>query len=95
MLRIQHRQFLTKRDLAAKDQGAAELSIDEFEEEKGRRKKMAALQRDLYGTITGSLANDPEWDDVIPIPQNQIEGELAEIAYPDDYAEGMSAITLG
>lgn len=51
---------------------------------------MAALKRDLYGEITGSLAQDPEWDDVIPIPQNEPEGALAQIAYPDDYAEGTS-----
>lgn len=51
---------------------------------------MAALKRDLYGEITGSLAQDPDWDDVIPIPQNEPEGALAQIAYPDDYAEGTS-----
>lgn len=49
---------------------------------------MANLKRDLYGEFTGSLAKDPLWDDVIPIPQDEPEGALAQIAYPDDYAEG-------
>jgi len=49
---------------------------------------MATLKRELYGEITGPLANDPEWDDVIPISQNEPEDALAKIAYPDDYAEG-------
>ncbi|KAI5461639.1 hypothetical protein BGZ63DRAFT_356313 [Mariannaea sp. PMI_226] len=89
VLQLQHRQFLTKRDLAAKDQGP-KISDEELEEEKKRRKTMAALKRDLYGEITGSLAKDPEWDDVIPIPQNEPEGALAQIAYPDDYAEAVS-----
>ena len=39
--------------------------------------------------VSGSLAQDPTWDDVIPIPQNEAEGALAQIAYPEDYAEGM------
>lgn len=89
VLQIQHRQFLTKRDLAATDSGD-KVTREDIEEENGRRRKMAALKKDLYGTITGSLANDPEWDDVIPIPQNEFEGALAQIAYPDDYAEAVS-----
>ncbi len=51
---------------------------------------MAALKRELYGEIVGSLAGDPEWDDVIPIANEEPEGALAQIAYPDDYAEGRS-----
>ena len=50
---------------------------------------MANLRRDLYGEMAGSLAQDPEWDDVIPIPQDEPEDALAKIAYPEDYAEGI------
>ncbi|EWG42793.1 protein farnesyltransferase/geranylgeranyltransferase type I alpha subunit [Fusarium verticillioides 7600] len=83
-LQIQHRQFLKKREKQL------EVTTEEITAEKTRRKAMAALKRDLYGEITGSLAQDPEWDDVIPIPQNEPEGALAQIAYPDDYAEAVS-----
>ncbi|KLP20206.1 related to geranylgeranyltransferase type I alpha subunit (RAM2) [Fusarium fujikuroi] len=83
-LQIQHRQFLKKREKQL------EVTTEEIAAEKTRRKAMAALKRDLYGEITGSLAQDPEWDDVIPIPQNEPEGALAQIAYPDDYAEAVS-----
>ncbi|KAI1040241.1 hypothetical protein LB505_005372 [Fusarium chuoi] len=83
-LQIQHRQFLKKREKQL------EVTTEEIAAEKTRRKAMAALKRDLYGEITGSLAQDPDWDDVIPIPQNEPEGALAQIAYPDDYAEGTS-----
>ena len=85
-LDLLHRQFLTKRELAIRK--GTDLSKEDIEEEKKRRQTMAALKRDLYGEITGSLAKDPEWDDVIPIPQDEPEGALAQIAYPDDYAEG-------
>ena len=87
-LDLLHRQFLTKRDVAKRQQGAVDISEDDIEEEKERRKNMASLRRELYGEYTGSLAQDPTWDDVIPIPQNEPEGALAKIAYPDDYAEG-------
>lgn len=82
-----HRQFLTNRDVARRD--GKEIPAETVEEEKTRRKNMAELRRELYGEQTGSLAQDPLWDDVIPIPQNEPEGALAQIAYPDDYAEGM------
>ncbi|CAM1507912.1 Fc.00g047600.m01.CDS01 [Cosmosporella sp. VM-42] len=87
-LDVLHRQFLSKRELAARS--GTEISTEDIEEEKKRRQTMAALKRDLYGDITGSLAKDPEWDDVIPIPQDEPEGALAQIAYPDDYAEAVS-----
>lgn len=51
---------------------------------------MAALRRELYGHMTGSVAKDPEWDDVIPVPQSEPDDALAKIAYPDDYAEAIS-----
>ena len=84
-LQIQHRQFLRKRELKH------DITDEDIAAEKTRRKAMAALKRELYGEITGTLAKDPEWDDVIPIPQNEPEGALAQIAYPDDYAEGTSS----
>lgn len=86
-LDILHRQFLTKRDVARRE--GREVSEETIDEEKTRRKVMADLRRELYGEQTGSLAQDPAWDDVIPIPLNEPEGALAQIAYPDDYAEGM------
>ncbi|KJZ74987.1 hypothetical protein HIM_05473 [Hirsutella minnesotensis 3608] len=87
-LDILHRQFFAKRNLAQRAGG--DLSATEIEDEKKRRRDMATLKRELYGEIPGTLANDPEWDDVIPIPQNEPEDALAKIAYPDDYAEAVS-----
>ncbi|KAF4506778.1 hypothetical protein G6O67_006825 [Ophiocordyceps sinensis] len=87
-LDILHRHFLTKRRLARNE--GVDVASAELEEEKKRRINMAALKRDLYGEIIGTLANDPEWDDVIPIPLNEPEDALAKIAYPDDYAEAVS-----
>ena len=55
---------------------------------------MAALNAELYGERSGPYANDPEWDDVVPIPAEEPEGALAAIAYPDDYAEGTIPRTL-
>jgi protein farnesyltransferase/geranylgeranyltransferase type-1 subunit alpha len=57
--------------------------------ERARRGKMAALRKDLYGERGDSFSGDPEWDDVVPIPQMEPEGALAAIAYPENYAEGM------
>lgn len=82
-LTLLHRRFLAKR---ARD-GAA-TSSEDVEQEKTRRKEMATLKKDLYGEIAGSLANEPEWDDVVPIPHDEPEDALARIAYPDEYAEG-------
>ncbi|KAL7795345.1 alpha subunit of hypothetical CAAX farnesyltransferase [Trichoderma ceciliae] len=87
-LDIIHRQFLAKRE-TARGKGA-ELAQEDIDQEKKRRKEMAELKRELYGEIPGPLANDPEWDDVAPIPQNEPEDALARIAYPDDYAEAVS-----
>jgi protein farnesyltransferase/geranylgeranyltransferase type-1 subunit alpha len=36
----------------------------------------------------GKYESEPEWDDVVPIPQDDGEGALAQIAYTDEYAEG-------
>ena len=79
---------MTRREIA-KSKGE-DVSDEEITAEKARRKEMATLKKELYGEITGSLASDPEWDDVIPIANEEPEGALAQIAYPDDYAEGRS-----
>ena len=86
VLSLLGRQFVTKRQLAHAD--GSDVLAAEVDEERQRRKTMAALRRELYGEIIGPLAQDPEWDDVIPIPLNEPEGALAQIAYPEDYAEG-------
>ncbi|RDA93014.1 hypothetical protein CP533_0715 [Ophiocordyceps camponoti-saundersi (nom. inval.)] len=82
-LDILHRAFLDRRARGLVDD-------KDVEDEKARRVAMAALNRELYGEIVGSLAKDPEWDDVVPIPQDEPEDALAKIAYPDDYAEAVS-----
>ncbi|KAL6875524.1 prenyltransferase [Trichoderma longibrachiatum] len=87
-LDVLHRQFLTRREAARSTGG--EVSQEELDEEKKRRKEMAELKRELYGEIPGPLASDPEWDDVAPIPQTEPEDALARIAYPDEYAEAVS-----
>jgi protein farnesyltransferase/geranylgeranyltransferase type-1 subunit alpha len=86
-LDLLHRQFLAKREQA--NQAGSGISDDDIEQEKARRKDMANLSQELYGGQTGSLTQDPAWDDVIPIPSNEPEGALAQIAYPDSYAEGV------
>ena len=61
----------------------------ECQEEKQRRKYIATLRRELYGEMSGaSISQDPEWDDVVPIPHEEPEKALAAIAYPAEYAEG-------
>ncbi|KAE8452417.1 hypothetical protein EG329_000319 [Mollisiaceae sp. DMI_Dod_QoI] len=62
-----------------------ELQSGEIEEERNRRK----LLGNLRGKKMGRYEGDPEWDDVIPIPQDDGEGALAAIAYTDEYAEAM------
>ncbi|KAJ2985140.1 hypothetical protein NUW58_g5694 [Xylaria curta] len=58
--------------------------------EKERRKEMGTLQSELYGKKPNPYAENPEWDDVVPIPQDEPEGALAAIAYAEDYAEAMA-----
>lgn len=67
---------------------------NEVDEERDRRGEMDALRRELYGVKTGTYAQDPEWDGVIPVELEEQEGELAAIAYPEDYAEGLSLSLL-
>ncbi|KAK3378420.1 hypothetical protein B0H63DRAFT_247026 [Podospora didyma] len=63
----------------------------EVQEERVRRASMATLRKELYGEkMTGKLAQDPEWDDVEPIPYEEPAVALAAIAYPEEYAEAIS-----
>jgi protein farnesyltransferase/geranylgeranyltransferase type-1 subunit alpha len=57
-------------------------------EERNRRKVIAGLRGKAMGKYEGNV----EWDDVVPIPQEEGEGALAQIAYTDEYAEGMDPI---
>ncbi|KAL1869722.1 hypothetical protein VTK73DRAFT_2963 [Phialemonium thermophilum] len=68
------------------------LCENEIDEERRRRAEMATLRAELYGERpSGSkYAQDPEWDDVEPIPLEEPEGALAAIAYPEEYAEAIS-----
>ncbi|KAI1174013.1 putative geranylgeranyltransferase type I alpha subunit [Nemania sp. FL0916] len=67
------------------------LAQDDIATEKERRREMANLRNELYGAKEDSeaYANDPEWDDVVPIPQDEPEGALSVIAYTEHYAEAM------
>jgi protein farnesyltransferase/geranylgeranyltransferase type-1 subunit alpha len=39
----------------------------------------------------GKYSDNPDWADVVPIPQNDGDFQpLAAIAYPDEYSEGMA-----
>ncbi|KAK0728140.1 protein farnesyltransferase [Lasiosphaeria miniovina] len=78
--------------IALDDQQNPDVATDsEVQEERERRREMAKLRKELYGDkMPGKLAQDPEWDDVLPIPHEEPEGSLAAISYPDDYAEAIS-----
>ncbi|CZT47509.1 related to geranylgeranyltransferase type I alpha subunit (RAM2) [Rhynchosporium secalis] len=58
---------------------------EEVEEERNRRKLLGHLQVRKMGIYE----RDPEWDDVIPLEQDDGDGALAAIAYSDEYAEAM------
>ncbi|KAH6649160.1 alpha subunit of hypothetical CAAX farnesyltransferase [Truncatella angustata] len=91
VLLSESRQFRLKRNKFVHENGKARsLPGKEIEAESTRRKEMAALKDELYGEKLGSYSTDPDWDDVIPIPQTEPEGALASIAYPEDYAESTS-----
>ncbi|RWA03353.1 hypothetical protein EKO27_g11751 [Xylaria grammica] len=65
------------------------ITEDDVRAERGRRQEMAALRSELYGVTSNPYVNDPEWDDVVPIPQEEPEGAIAAISYAEDYAEAM------
>ncbi len=105
-LQVASRAFCENRERARRGALSASgekviLTDTEADEEKNRRREMAALKKELYGAGApgaglgfgfgsgpGSLTLDPEWDDVVPLPQNEPEGALAAITYPAEYAEG-------
>jgi protein farnesyltransferase/geranylgeranyltransferase type-1 subunit alpha len=93
-LEVQSRAFKEKRQrerevVRDRDTGeAVVVTAGEIEEEKRRRKEMVGLRKELYGVVMGPLEGDPEWDDVLPIAQEEPEGALATISYPGEYAEG-------
>ncbi|KAK6585819.1 hypothetical protein PZA11_000876 [Diplocarpon coronariae] len=57
----------------------------EAEEERARRR----LLGNLRGRKMGLYEGDPDWDDVVPLAQDDGAGALAAIAYTDEYAEAM------
>jgi protein farnesyltransferase/geranylgeranyltransferase type-1 subunit alpha len=76
-------RFSERRDQLGKDRAGEEKDV-RFDEERNRRKLLGHLTRKQMGKYEG----DPVWDDVIPMPQDDGEGALAQIAYTDEYAEG-------
>jgi protein farnesyltransferase/geranylgeranyltransferase type-1 subunit alpha len=80
-LEVAHRVWLAKDAVSAQD----------VETERQRRKEMAKLTSELYGRSTTKYAQDPDWDDVEPIPQEDPKDALAAIAYPEHYASGETA----
>ncbi|KAI0874618.1 putative geranylgeranyltransferase type I alpha subunit [Hypoxylon argillaceum] len=81
--------------LKTKNEATGEIyttTEDDIKAEKARRQEIAYLHQELYGTGTpsNSYVEDPEWDDVVPIPQEEPEGALSTIAYEEDYADAMA-----
>ena len=81
--RKESERFRERRDRLKIEQKEDQLSQD-IDEERNRRKFIGNLQ----GKRMGRYEGDPLWDDVVPIPQDDGEGALAQIAYTDEYAEG-------
>ncbi len=77
-LREKSRQFRHRRD-----RGLVEGK--DIEDERNRRK----LRGHLEGKKMGRYEGNPQWDDVVPIPQDDGEDALAAIAYTEEYAEGL------
>ena len=82
-LRVDSERFRERRRGWGTELSEEEKSV-EIDEERNRRKVLGHLQRRTMGKYEG----DPAWDDVVPIPQDDGEGALAQIAYTDEYAEG-------
>lgn len=83
-LRRDSERFEERRELASRK--GKSLSENEVLEERNRRK----LLGNLSGKRMGRYEGDPVWDDVVPVAQVDGEGALAQIAYSEEYAEGMS-----
>lgn len=97
-LETQCRKFIVRRDQCgtATEEGVSvqqETSSDhgvtreDIDSERNRRKLLGYLR----GRKMGNYESDPKWDDVVPIPQDDGEGALAQIAYTDEYSEGISS----
>ncbi|KAK4449196.1 hypothetical protein QBC34DRAFT_449125 [Podospora aff. communis PSN243] len=95
-LEVQSREFRERRARereGVRDRDTGETVVvteGEIDEERRRRGEMAGLKRELYGVVSGPLEGNPEWDDVVPVAQEEPEGALATIAYPGEYAEAIS-----
>ena len=93
-LEVQHTAWLERRDRAQRKvvnpdtQEVEVVTAEDVEEERRRRKEMAALKEELYGVRSNPYEGDPEWDDVDPVKSEEGEGALAAIAYSENYAEG-------
>jgi hypothetical protein len=61
------------------------ITEEDYQAEKQRRVRIAELEG---GKMPGIYEGDPDWDDVVPIPQDDGEKPLAAIAYTLEYAEG-------
>lgn len=90
-LALQSKAFRERRERLRS--GSAEpgdiITDSDIKEERLRRSEMAKLNSELYGVVPeGGFANDPEWDDVLPLPVEEPEGALATISYPAEYATG-------
>jgi protein farnesyltransferase/geranylgeranyltransferase type-1 subunit alpha len=82
-------QALREKSARYKERGresGRKREIGDIEDERSLRKLLGVFQ----GKKMGRYEGDPEWDDVVPIPQDDGEGALAQIAYTDEYAEGRS-----
>lgn len=66
-------------------EGGKEITEEDMEEERRRRKLIGVLG----GRKCGIYEGDPMWDDVVPIEQDDGEGALAQIAYSGEYSEGL------
>ena len=82
-LRREGRRFKELR-VRAEERGG-DITKEQIEEERSRRMRISELMGDKMGLYGGN----PEWDDVVPVPQDDGEGALAAIAYSDEYAEGI------
>lgn len=67
------------------------LYTADLKEERERRAEIYNIES---GKKMTKYENDPMWDDVAPIPQDDGENPLAAIAYSDEYAEGTRTVSI-
>lgn len=86
---IKDRQALTSANDLDFEKIEAELKrplyTADLKEECERRAEIDNIEK---GKKMKRYENDPLWDDIAPIPQDDGENPLAAIAYSDEYAEG-------